>query len=147
MSADSFDYRMVKCSHCGSYSALELGICNRCGHELKGSNTAKMILLAFGGALFFIAVLSLLLYVTRGSDLGAILVIMVYALSAIVGLIGYIWLVVAAFQVGGMWGVACVFIPLAQLVFLYKYTDRAVIPFSLNLFSTVLILITVFGFS
>lgn len=141
----SFDYRMVKCSHCGSSSALEFGVCQRCGHELKGSNTASIFVLGIGGGIFIIVLMSLLIYLTRGTTLGGILVISVAALSLLAALVSNIWLIIAAFRVDAMWGLACLFIPIAQLGFLYKHADRAIIPFTLSVFSIVLLFVASFA--
>ncbi len=141
----SFEYRMVKCPRCGSSSALEYGSCQKCGQELKASNTANMFLLGAGGAVFIVALMSLLIFLTRDTALGGILALSVIGLSVLVAIIGNIWLIIAAFRVDVMWGMACFFIPLAQLVFLYKHTDRAIVPFMLSVFSLILLLIASFA--
>ena len=66
----SFDYQMVRCPRCGSSSALEYGNCQKCGQELKASNTANFFLLGIGAAVIIITLMSLLIYLTRGTVLG-----------------------------------------------------------------------------
>lgn len=145
MSDESFEYRMVKCPQCGSATAFELGSCRVCRTELKASNTANYFLLGVGGALLLVVFLSMLIYVTRDTAIGGVLVLAIAGLSALVSVVGYIWMVVAAFQVSSMWGLAVIFIPLAHLGFLYKHTDRALMPFILSVFSLVLLFIASFA--
>lgn len=85
------------------------------------------------------------MYLTRGTAIGAVLALSILALSTLVSFVGYIWLVIAAFNVSGMWGVACLAVPIAQLGFLYKHTDRALVPFTLSVFSLILLLIASFA--
>jgi hypothetical protein len=122
-----------------------MGHCQRCGAELKPSNNASMILFGVGGALMVVVALGALIFLTRGTEIGGYLTLAVLGLSLIVSLVGSIWLIIAAFQVSGMWGIACMFFPLAQLWFLYKHTDRALIPFTLSILSLVLVFIASFA--
>ncbi|MFZ0547913.1 MAG: hypothetical protein WAM60_20880 [Candidatus Promineifilaceae bacterium] len=141
----TFHYRMVRCSHCGAATAYEFGTCRRCGRELKQPKTGRNFLLGFLGAVLIVAFLSLLIYLTRDTTIGVVLAVGIAALSGVVSIISYFWLIIAAFRVSGEWGLACIFIPLAQLFFLYKHTDRALIPVILNIFSIVLLLIASFA--
>ena len=138
----SFNYRMVKCSRCGATSALEYGICQRCGHELKKPNSAFVFLMGFAAAVSVIVALGLLMYLTQGTVLGDFLAIGILIISSLVSIVSYIWLIVAAFRVSGLWGIAVIFFPIAQLGFLYKYTDRALVPFTLSFVSLILLLIS-----
>ncbi len=62
-------------------------------------------------------------------------------LLIVVGLIGlasFIWIVVVAFQTHILWGLACLFLPFATLVFAVLNWDRAAKPFFAHLASSVL---------
>lgn len=141
----TYDYRLVKCSRCGSTSALEFGRCRVCGNKLKASNTASIFMLVAGIGVLFIGGFGVLVYLTRGTTLGGFLVLGVLGLSALVSTISYFWLIIAAFRVSGMWGFACIVVPFAPLAFLYKHTDRAILPVSLNIFSLIILLIARFA--
>lgn len=141
----SFDYRMVKCSRCGSTSALEYGICQRCGYQLKKPTAGRNIMVILIFAFLIIGILTVSIYLLRGTIIGEFLAVITLLLSAIVAIVGYIWLIIAAFRVSALWGLGCIFFPIVQYVFLYKYTDRAIIPFSLSFFSTILVLIAYYA--
>jgi hypothetical protein len=141
----SYDYRLVKCSRCGSTSALEFGACRVCGKKLKASNTASIFMLVAGIGVLLMGGFAVLVYLTRGTSLGGFIILSVLGLSMLMSVISYIWLLVAAFRVSGMWGFACIALPFAQLAFLYKYTDRAILPVSLNFFSLLILLIARFA--
>jgi len=62
-------------------------------------------------------------------------------LLIVVGLIGlasFIWIVVVAFQTHILWGLACLFLPFATLVFAVLNWDRAAKPFFAHLASSLL---------
>jgi hypothetical protein len=140
----SFNYRMVKCSRCGSTSALEYGICQRCGHQLKKPNTASMFVLGVGAAALVIALMSLVIYLTRDTVIGGLLTIGIAVLSIIFSIGAYIWFVVNAFRASPMWGMAVIFLPTAQIAFVYKHADKAIVPFSLFVLGVILALIASF---
>jgi hypothetical protein len=63
-------------------------------------------------------------------------------ISMIMGMIGTIWFYVEAFKENVMWGLACLFVPFASLLFLILHTDRAIKPLALSIVSGVIIFST-----
>ena len=55
--------------------------------------------------------------------------------------IGGFWFLVATFRVGILWGLACLFIPIVPLIFLFVHWPEARRPFFLQLASFVIILL------
>jgi len=51
----------------------------------------------------------------------------------LVAMAASVWLLIVAFQESLMWGLLCLFVPFAALVFVAMYTERALKPFLLNL--------------
>jgi uncharacterized membrane protein len=54
-------------------------------------------------------------------------------LGAVIGIVGGIWFLVAAFREGVLWGLACLFIPIVQFFFLIVHWPEAKKPFFLQL--------------
>jgi hypothetical protein len=54
-------------------------------------------------------------------------------IGVIVSAVGGIWFLVVAFQESVLWGLCCLFVPFAALVFLIKFWDRAARPFFVQL--------------
>ena len=52
----------------------------------------------------------------------------VIALGAVLGVVGYIWLVVRAFREKVLWGLGLIFFPPAGLIFGYRYFRKAWAP-------------------
>lgn len=65
-------------------------------------------------------------------DILYIIVIIISALGILLSVIGSIWFYVEAFRQDVVWGFACLFIPFATLVFLFKYTERVLMPTGLS---------------
>jgi hypothetical protein len=61
--------------------------------------------------------------------LGMILMV----LGVTIGLVGYIWIVVIAFDESILWGLGSLFIGLVALIFVLMHWDRAAKPFLINL--------------
>jgi FtsH-binding integral membrane protein len=55
--------------------------------------------------------------------------------------IGGIWLLIAAFSEHIFWGLACMFLPFASLVFLLLRWDKAAVPFGVGFLGLLLLLI------
>jgi len=55
-------------------------------------------------------------------------------------IIGGFWFLVAAFRVGVLWGLACLFIPIVQFFFLIVHWDKAKRPFFLQLLGLAMII-------
>lgn len=49
--------------------------------------------------------------------------------GGLVSLAAFVWLLVFAFRESTVWGLACLFIPFAMLVFAFKFWDDAKLPF------------------
>lgn len=62
-------------------------------------------------------------------------------LGVIVFAVGAIWLLVVAFKVEVPWGVACILIPCASLVFLMVHWDKAWKPFAVKVAGVLIILL------
>jgi len=58
-------------------------------------------------------------------------------------LIGWIWFLVAAFRESIWWGLACLFIPIVQLIFLIVHWREARKPFFLQLLGLVIIIVAI----
>ena len=71
----------------------------------------------------------------------------VIALGGIAGLAAGIWLIVLAFRESVGWGVACLLIPFAGLVFAVKYWEDAKVPFVISLASIGLFMVGTLGYS
>lgn len=52
--------------------------------------------------------------------------------GVIISLIGGIWFLIAAFQESVLWGLACLFVPIASLFFLMSHSDKALNPFLMS---------------
>lgn len=66
------------------------------------------------------------------------LAVMVMALAGALAFISSVWMIIAAFSAGILWGLAYLFIPFAQLVFLFVHWKKAAKPFFLGLFAVFL---------
>ncbi len=53
--------------------------------------------------------------------------------GGIISLIGGLWLLIAAFQQSILWGLAVLFVPLAEFIFIIMHWDRAAWPFIVSL--------------
>ena len=62
-----------------------------------------------------------------------VLAIVTLFLLGVAGIFGSIWSIVVAFRVSTMWGVLCLLIPFAHLVFMFVHWDRARRPFMFSL--------------
>jgi hypothetical protein len=62
-------------------------------------------------------------------------------LGSALSLIGGIWFMVAAFQESIVWGLACLFLPVAWLFFLFLHWGEAKQPFLLSLAGAVCVVI------
>ncbi|MCD4750936.1 MAG: hypothetical protein K8R59_16300 [Thermoanaerobaculales bacterium] len=71
----------------------------------------------------------------------------VIVVGGIGGLAAGIWLLVLAFRESLGWGLACLFIPFAALVFAVKFWDEAKIPFIITLVSAGVVLVGTLGYS
>ena len=71
---------------------------------------------------------------------GAFVGILGFVLSAV----GGIWFLVAAFKVSVKWGLACLFLAPAQIVFLFKHWKEARKPFAVGLLAMGVILVAVY---
>ena len=58
-------------------------------------------------------------------------------------LIGWIWFLVAAFRESIWWGLACLFIPIVQLIFLIVHWREARKPFFLQLLGLVIFIVAI----
>jgi uncharacterized membrane protein len=60
-------------------------------------------------------------------------------IGGLLALVGGIWLIVKAFQDSMFWGICCLFIPMATLLFAVLHWDDVKVPFFLNLGGIILI--------
>ena len=63
----------------------------------------------------------------------AILGIIFMVLGLIIGLIGGIWLLVLAFKESVLWGLCCLLVPFASIVFIIMHWSDAYKPFLVSL--------------
>jgi FtsH-binding integral membrane protein len=68
----------------------------------------------------------------------SILSTILLGLGLLISLVGGIWFLVKAFQQHIGWGLCCMFVPFASLVYLIKYWNDAKKPFLISLVGTVL---------
>jgi hypothetical protein len=66
--------------------------------------------------------------------------IVMLGFGALAAFAGSIWFLVVAFQESVQWGLLCLFVPFASLVFVVKYYDRALVPFIVQLVGSFIIL-------
>lgn len=52
----------------------------------------------------------------------------------VIYVIGYVWLITAAFRLNVVWGLMCIFIPLAWVMFFARYRQRAWKPLAVLFF-------------
>ncbi len=72
----------------------------------------------------------------------AILQVMAFffiAIGSILALIGGIWFWIAAFKENVLWGLACVLIPFASLIFLILHFDKVWAPFAISCLAALLL--------
>ena len=67
--------------------------------------------------------------------------------GGLVSLAAFIWLLVGAFRESMVWGLACLFIPFAVLVFAFKFWDEAKMPFLGYLAGSILLVVGGVGYS
>ncbi len=65
----------------------------------------------------------------------------VMLVGVVIGSIAGIWLLIEAFRVSILWGLASIFIPLVPIIFVILHWDRARKPFLWSLLGTVLIVV------
>lgn len=126
-----FNFELIKCSRCGVTTALGEGHCRSCGQELKQRNSMEAPLYMVGAAVALVVGLGMLAILGRLLNIAEIMGIGLLALGGVISLASSIWLIVNAFREDPIWGIACIFIPLAQFVFLFVHPQRAVKPFIL----------------
>jgi hypothetical protein len=54
------------------------------------------------------------------------------AVGVLLALISGIWFLIATFKEGFLWGLACLFIPFASLIFLILHFDKVWAPFAIS---------------
>jgi hypothetical protein len=69
--------------------------------------------------------------------MGGVVIVLLIA-AALVWIVGWIWFLAAAFRVSALWGLACLFVPFASLVFLVTHWKEAKNPFLLSMAGGVL---------
>ncbi len=70
----------------------------------------------------------------------AVIGIALYAIGGVIALVGYIWLVVVAFRVGGAgWGIGSLLIGIIGLIFAITHWEAAKRPFLVEVAGAVLI--------
>ena len=57
--------------------------------------------------------------------------------------VGAVWLLIEAFRISFLWGIACIFIPLVSFIFAISYWDRAKKPFIVYLTGLTILIISV----
>jgi len=55
--------------------------------------------------------------------------IVLMVVGGLISLAAFVWVLVIAFRESAVWGLACLFIPFAVLVFAFKFWDEAKMPF------------------
>ena len=73
--------------------------------------------------------------------MGNVLQIMAFFFIAVGGflaLISGIWFLIATFKEGVLWGLACLFIPFASLIFLILHFDKVWAPFAIGCLASLL---------
>jgi hypothetical protein len=55
----------------------------------------------------------------------------VLALGALLGVVGYVWLLVVAFRQRALWGIALLLFPPSAVIFIVRHTRRATVPLCL----------------
>src|SRR5262249_29326930 len=93
------------------------------------SNYALIMLVV----LFFGAILSALAFARPQ------LAIVLLGFGYLVAFVGGVWFPVVAFQESALWGLLCIFVPFASLVFLVMHLEETWRPFVLNLVGAALI--------
>jgi hypothetical protein len=63
----------------------------------------------------------------------------IVSLGALLGVLGFVWLVVRAFKQKALWGLGLVLFPPSGLVFIWRHFGKVVGPFSVLLFAGLLI--------
>jgi hypothetical protein len=63
----------------------------------------------------------------------------IFAIGAIVSIIGGIWFLIVAFRQSVWWGLGCLFVPFVSLVFLIMHWRDAAKPFFVSLLGTAII--------
>ncbi|MBK1722468.1 hypothetical protein [Thiocystis violacea] len=71
---------------------------------------------------------------------------LLFAVLGVIALAAFVWLLVVAFQTDILWGLACLFLPFATLIFGILHWDRAAKPFLAHLGSSFLALILTWVF-
>jgi hypothetical protein len=72
---------------------------------------------------------------------GALIVLMIVALM--VFLVGSLWFLSVAFRISALWGLACLFVPFASLVFLVTHWNETKKPFLLSVAGGILLFVPI----
>ena len=59
--------------------------------------------------------------------------------GGLLAFIGGIWFLIAAFKEGFLWGLACLLIPVASLIFLILHFDKVWAPFAISCLASLLL--------
>jgi drug/metabolite transporter (DMT)-like permease len=70
--------------------------------------------------------------------------VVVGIVGLVLSAVGGIWFLVASFKVSIWWGLACLFLAPAQLVFLFKHWKEARKPFAVGILAMGIILVAVY---
>jgi hypothetical protein len=65
-------------------------------------------------------------------------------LGIIISIVGGVWFLVAAFKAGIGWGLACLFLPFVQLIFLFVHWKEVRKPFAVGILAMVVIFVAAF---
>lgn len=139
------DFELQTCSKCGATNDPSATHCRKCDTDLAKSQEFFIPMWVVAVAVIFIVFIVAVTITGVVFEEGAFVAILLMGLAAILGVIGWFWLLIEAFRENVIWGVACfIFVPFAQLAFLFIHPGRAFKPFSLSVLSIFLVLIASF---
>jgi hypothetical protein len=138
----------VKCIGCGLINGQEESSCKRCGTRLTSNGihdkqplprspwrtenplwagSVKVLVIAAAACL-----LLALFRQTLGSGLSSPLGMILKVIGVGVAFVGGLSLLIAAFRISVLWGIASLFIPFVSLVFVIVHWPNAKRPFAIN---------------
>lgn len=137
---DPSDYEFQTCRKCGATNDASYIHCRKCGNELSSSDEFFIPIWVVVGAIVLIVFFAAITVTGVVFEDAAWVATILLPISAILGVIGWVWLLIEAFKANVLWGIGCLIFPIVWLAFLIVHPGRAFKPFAVYVLSLFLLL-------
>ena len=137
---DPSDYEFQTCRKCGATNDASLANCRKCGTDLSISDEFLIPIWVVVGAVVLIFLFAAITVTGVVFEDAAWIAGILLPISAILGVIGWLWLLLEAFRANVLWGIGCLIFPIVWLAFLIVHPGKAFKPFAIYVLSLFLLL-------